>query len=128
MPTFTLVIGSALGGFQEVLARPSKGRKLGDGFLLIEQPLIDPKTNKQVGTLIASVKYMRLSHSGDPLLYFGNANHHLDDGVISVQGHWLETETKPVFPIIGGTGDYKLARGTVTYETAIPQFTYDVKN
>ena len=62
------------------------------------------------------------------MLYFGNANHHLDDGVISVQGHWLETETKPVFPIIGGTGDYKLARGTVTYETAIPQFTYDVKN
>ena len=31
MPTFKLVIGSALGGFQEVLARPSKGRKLGDG-------------------------------------------------------------------------------------------------
>jgi hypothetical protein len=127
MPTFKLSIGAALGGFQEVLARPSKGRRPGDGFLLIDQPLIDPKTNKQVGRLIARVTYMRLSNSGDPLLYFGNADHHLDDGVISVQGHWLETEKKHVFSIIGGTGDYKLARGTVTYKPAVPQFRYDVK-
>jgi hypothetical protein len=77
---------------------------------------------------------MRLSNAGDPLLYFGNANHHLDHtskkGVISVQGSWLESQTKPVFPAIGGTGDYERARGTVTYERAIPvhRFTYDVLN
>jgi hypothetical protein len=47
-------------------------------------------------------------------------------GVISVQGSWRDSETKPVFAIIGGTGDYAKARGTVTCEAAIPQFTYDV--
>ena len=80
--------------------------------------------------MIARVTYMRVSNAGDPLLYFGNADHHLDHtpkkGVISVQGSWLESETKPVFPIIGGTEDYEKARGTVTYEPAVSRFTYDV--
>ena len=63
-------------------------------------------------------------------LNFGNADHHLDHtkkkGMISVQGSWRDIETKPVFAIIGGTGAYKHARGTVTYHPAISQFTYDV--
>jgi hypothetical protein len=141
MAKFTLSMGFVSSGFYEVLATPpppppppsnpppTPVRLPGDGFLLREVPLIDPKTNNQVGRLIARVTYMQVSATPttDPLLYFGNADHHLQKGVISVQGSWRESETNPVFPIIGGTGKYKRARGTVTYDRAIHQFRYDVR-
>jgi hypothetical protein len=72
---------------------------------------------------------MELPANGDPLK-FGNADHRLDHtkkkGVISVQGSWRDSDKTPVCAIIGGTGDYRKARGTVTYELAVPQFTYDL--
>jgi hypothetical protein len=59
---------------------------------------------------------MELPANGDKL-HFGNADHCLDHtkkkGVISVQGSWRDSDIKPVFAIIGGTGDYRKARGTV---------------
>jgi hypothetical protein len=127
---FSLSMGFISYGYLEVLADSTKGRQPGDRFLLREIPLIDPNTNQQVGRLIARVTYMLVSSTGDPLLYFGNADHHLEGtrekGVISLQGSWLETESDPVFPIIGGTGDHERARGTVTYHRASSRFTYDV--
>jgi Dirigent-like protein len=127
MATLTLIGGSPP-NYVPVRAHPP-AEAPGDGFLLVERPLINPKTSQQVGRLIARVTWMDLPASGDTL-YFGNADHHLDrtkkKGVISVQGSWRESETKSVFAIIGGTGDYKFARGTVTYVHLITQFTYDV--
>src|SRR5215211_3506142 len=100
----------------------------GDEFLLIDRPLIDPKTSKQVGRLIARLTFIETA-SGDPLV-LGNADHHLKRGVISVQGSWRFSEHKPVFAIIGGTRKYRRARGTITFESINPsteQFTYRVR-
>jgi hypothetical protein len=55
------------------------------------------------------------------VLFAGNADHLLDgEGVIAVQGSFKSNDpanqaTYPVFSIIGGTGTYELAQGTITY-------------
>jgi hypothetical protein len=85
MATFKLIVGVVPARYVEVPPN-SPVRQPGDGFLLVEQPLIDPKTNKQVGRLIARVTWMELPATGDKL-HFGNADHCLDHtkkkGVIS---------------------------------------------
>jgi hypothetical protein len=47
----------------------------------------------------------------------------LDDGGISVQGHWRESDTKPVFPIIGGglyhAGEMILMDGLIVDRAAV---------
>jgi hypothetical protein len=136
---FKLIMGEAEGDFVEVLAKYCKpcncqGPSHGDRFLIIERPLIDPNANKQVGTLIARLTFMQVSTAGQVLLLFGNAEHRLDQtpkkGVISVQGSWRTNDNPRVFSIIGGTGDYDTARGSVTFTTlsgGTEEITYNVR-
>ena len=126
MATFKLILGLPENYYP---VPPTTAPVRGDGFLLVERPLIDPKNMQPVGRLIARVTWMDIPTSGDKL-NFGHADHRLTHtkkkGVISIQGSWRDGEKKPVFAITGGTGAYRKARGTVTYEPAVPSFIYDV--
>jgi hypothetical protein len=64
MAKFTLIAGLPA-NYEEVVADRANPPLRGDGFLLIERPLIDPKTSKQVGRLIARVTWMELPANGD---------------------------------------------------------------
>jgi hypothetical protein len=106
--------------------------KRGDLRLIVERGLLDPTTGQKVGTITSVLTYMEVI-SRDDVFVLGIAEHHLNDnvkppareGVISVQGsfRFLQTDD-PVFSIVGGTGGYRNARGTVTLGE--DKFTYDV--
>ena len=104
------------------------GKKDSPGdLLLIDRPLFQPPVQAgqllgpQAGTLIARLTVIRILPPTPPntkpvLLYAGNADHNLATGVISAQGSFRSDATSPVFPIIGGTGTYELAQGTITLD------------
>jgi hypothetical protein len=63
MAKFTLIAGLPA-NYEEVVADRANPPLRGDGFLLTERSLIDPKTSKQVGRLIARVPWMELPANG----------------------------------------------------------------
>jgi hypothetical protein len=96
-------------------------------LLLIDRPLFQPPAQagqllgSQAGTLIARLTVMRILPPTPPntepvLLYAGNADHNLATGVISGQGSYRSDDASAVFSIIGGTGIYELAQGTITLD------------
>jgi len=106
--------------------------KRGDLRLVVERGLLDPATGQKVGTITSVLTYMEII-SADDAFVLGIAEHHLNEnvkppareGVISVQGSFRFSQTDdPVFSIVGGTGGYRTARGTVTLGT--DEFIYDV--
>ena len=95
--------------------------------------LLDPQTQIPVGRLIARLTFMKVLPHNNALV-LGNADHHLDvgnyanaAGMISAQGSWRWSDPQPIFAIIGGTGRYEAARGTVTMQSINnkEQFTYN---
>jgi hypothetical protein len=107
-------------------------RALGDqnspgDLLLIHRTLFQPSAQAgqllgpEAGTLIARLVVMRILPPSPPntepvLLYAGNADHNLAGGMISGQGSYRSDDVSAVFSIIGGTGTYELAQGTITLE------------
>jgi hypothetical protein len=126
MQSFSLIVGAAPNDVIEVQKNRSKPAP-GDQLLLLERPLLVPNTNQQFGNLLARITYMRILAGGD-VFVLGNAEHRLNDGVISVQGSFRFNDTQAVFSIIGGTQRYLAARGTVTWDNppgGPEKFTYD---
>jgi hypothetical protein len=96
-------------------------------LLLIHRTLFQPPAQAgqllgpQAGTLIARLTVMRIFPPTPPntepvLLYAGNADHNLAGGMISGQGSYRSDDVSAVFSILGGTGTYELAQGTITLE------------
>lgn len=126
MQSFSLIVGAAPNDVIEVQKNRSKPAP-GDQLLLLERPLLVPNTNQQFGNLLARITYMRILTGGD-VFVLGNAEHRLNDGVISVQRSFRFNDTQAVFSIIGGTQRYLAARGTVTWDNppgGPEKFTYD---
>lgn len=136
--TFQLLEDYAQGYEQRIRAH---GNQTSPGdLLLIDRPLFQPPAQAgqllgpQAGTLIARLTVMRIFPPTPPntepvLLYAGNADHNLAAGVISGQGSFRSDDASAVFSIIGGTGTYELAQGTITLDY-LPsnrgRLTYDV--
>jgi hypothetical protein len=137
--TFQLLEDYAQGYEQRI---PASGNQSSPGDLvLIDRPLFQPPAQAgqllgpQAGTLIARLTVMRIFPPTPPntepvLLYAGNAEHILTaSGVISGQGSFRSDDASAVFSIIGGTGTYELAQGTITLDY-LPsnrgRLTYDV--
>ena len=104
----------------------------GDHLLVVERELLDPGTHQKVATITAVLTFMEVIPPDDALV-LGIAEHHLSnkvrppakEGVISVQGSFRFSDQGPlVFSIVGGTGGYRNARGTVTL--GADEFTYRV--
>jgi allene oxide cyclase len=103
------------------------GTSAGD-MLLIDRPLYDPKTGRQVGTSVAEGTFIRVFPDGDVLFAF-NATNKLEGGELSTQGAFRFSEVESTFAIVGGTGAFARARGTVTLRTVdanTMQFTFNV--
>ena len=93
------------------------------------RPLKDPATNQPRGNLTARVTFVKID-PGPVYLFLGFASHHLPTDEITVHSSWRSDQPTPV-SITGGSGQYKDARGTVTYKdlggnSAKQQFTYEV--
>jgi Dirigent-like protein len=114
MATFTRIIGQRQNDEVFVGANKNKPRA-GDEILFIERPLLDPSNNQQVGSFNARLKVMQ--NSGGVILLSNNADNELQGGVISTQGPLRTNAAQNVFAIVGGTGQYDQARGTVTVQT-----------
>jgi hypothetical protein len=127
MVKFTLIIGKAPGD-EFFVGANQNNPKPGEELLLIERPLLDPNTNNRVCSFNARLKVMR--NSGGVLLFSNNADNELAGGVISTQGPLRANQATNVFAIVGGTGQYAKARGTVTLQD-LPggkeQVTFDVR-
>jgi len=131
MPKFSLDEGDTTG---HVFGPTNPER--GDHLLIVERELLDPTTGQQVGTITAALTYMEIISADDALLV-GMAEHRLTDkvkppakeGVISAQGVLRFSDKHPVFSIVGGTGGYSGASGTVTLDPEagnFGKFNYDV--
>lgn len=100
----------------------------------MERELLD-HTSQTVGTLLGAFTYLKIILPNDALV-LGIVQHRLNAsvkhpahaGVISVQGSIQFSQDVRVFSIVGGTGHYSHARGTVTLEVSGQQetFHYDV--
>jgi hypothetical protein len=90
--------------------------------------LYDAKTGREVGTAFGRGIFIDIENN-DPLFGF-NATNKLEGGEIDTQGAARESEFDAGFTaaIIGGTGAFARARGTVTIRAIgdTVQFTYNV--
>jgi hypothetical protein len=95
--------------------------------LLGNRPLYDPATNQQEGTLTFRVTVIRDLGGGDQL--FGvNAEAKLFSGTFATQDSFQSKSNQSTGAIVGGTGTFDKARGTVTRRVIDPntvEFTYD---
>src|SRR4051794_25429138 len=135
--TFTLNAGDTTGHVFDVKRKRHGLPQRGDQLLVVERELKDPATGKRVGILLGHLTYMQVlcrDDTVDDALLLGVAEHRLNGGVIpavkagviSVQGSFRFSDEKPVFSIVGGTGAYEKARGTVTRRNVPEAFTYDL--
>lgn len=84
--------------------------KPGDHFLIIDRELEDKRGNL-AGTFV--LRGVILEGPDDPRIAF-DATIKLDKDVINTQGAIRLSDKEVTFAIVGGTGKYKKARGTVT--------------
>jgi hypothetical protein len=113
MQQFTLAEGDTTGHvFAPLYPVP------GDHLLIVERELL--YKGKKVGSISAVLTFMEVFPPDDAVV-LGIAEHHLSnkgpakEGVISVQGSFRFSDQRDlVFSIVGGTGSYRNARGTVT--------------
>jgi hypothetical protein len=123
MPTITLNVRPKQGDEVFLGADPNNPSP-GDQILLVERELVNPQTNVKVGSFNSRLTFMKTT---GVLLFSGNADHELQGGVICTQGSFRSTDTQSVFAIVGGTGTYARARGTLTLQIVgtTERFTYD---
>jgi hypothetical protein len=132
VPTTFQLLEDYTQGYEQRIGASGNQTSPGD-LRLIDRPLFEPPAQAgqllgpQAGTLIARLTVMRIFPP--VFLYAGNADHNLAAGVISGQGSFRSDDASAVFSIIGGTGTYELAQGTITLEflpSNTGRFTYDV--
>jgi hypothetical protein len=131
--TFTLIEQMVPGDSTFVPPDPPGGpplqRSVGDQLIIIDRPLLD-KNGNQRGSFVLHGALIRIFSNVpnlDALLSFQASNTITGRGVINTQGvlRFSQIASGVTFAIVGGTGDFKKARGTVTNKAG--QFTYRVK-
>jgi hypothetical protein len=128
MQQFTLFEQPAAGDQEEFLANPLK-RSRGDRLVISERVLVDRNGNQR-GSFVLIGTYVKIFPglpNDDVLMSFQASNRITGRGVINTQGaiRFSELATGVTFAIVGGTGEFKKARGTVRVKS--PRFTYRVK-
>ena len=131
MRTYRVYMKAVQGDFARLLAAPPN-YSANDQLLIMERPLYDAaNSGQEIGHVIARLTVMNRTPASVPLV-LGNADHHLTKGrhtgMVCAQGSWRFSDRNRVFAIIGGTDDFRAARGTVTFEkvdAAIEKITYE---
>jgi len=121
MPTFTLTEQEADGDFFQ----PRKPKR-GDPWLVIERRLNDGG-GTQVGTFTVRGTFMTNFEKKEAVIAFHATNKLTGRGDISTQAviRLSDFDQPPVIiAIVGGTGEFRNARGTVSIDS--PRFTFDV--
>jgi hypothetical protein len=97
----------------------------GDQILIINRVLVD-KTGNQRGAFVLRGAIVKVLSVIDALMSFEGNNNIFKKGVINTQGvvRFSQLATGVTFAIVGGTGKFRKAHGTVTVKT--PEFTYRV--
>ena len=125
MPTLTLKESASPGDF---FAPPNPQQ--GDPWLIIERVLTDTNGN-QVGTATVRGTFMKVDPPNDPLIAINETDRITGipgrQGNIGAQGVFRYSDlANPVaIAIIGGTGDFKNARGTLTITLATHTLVFD---
>jgi hypothetical protein len=133
MATFTLfeqaVPGDATFVPPDPLMGPPLQRSVGDQLIIIDRPLLD-KNGTPRGSFVLHGTLVRISSNVpnlDALLSFQASNTITGKGVINTQGviRFSQIPGGVTFAIVGGTGDFKKAHGTVTNKAG--EFTFRAK-
>jgi hypothetical protein len=133
MATFTLfeqaVPGDATFVPPDPLMGPPLQRSVGDQPIIIDRPLLD-KNGTPRGSFVLHGTLVRIFANVpnlDALLSFQASNTITGKGVINTQGviRFSQIPGGVTFAIVGGTGDFKKAHGTVTNKAG--EFTFRVK-
>jgi hypothetical protein len=105
---------------------PNTPLAAGDQIFIINRVLVDKKGN-QKGTFVLHGTIVQVLSPADALMSFQGSNNIFNKGLINTQGvvKFSDLAAGVTFAIVGGTGKFKNARGTVTVKT--PMFTYRVK-
>jgi hypothetical protein len=91
----------------------SKRFRLSAGDRLVRiTPILDKKGGKRIGTEYADVTVVKGNSFGNAT-YLGQATIQFDDGQIAAAVAFKPAKTNS-FPVVGGTGAYAGARGSVT--------------
>ena len=87
----------------------------GDQILIINRMLVDNNGN-QKGTFVVRGTIVQVLPPTDALMSFEGTNNIFNKGVINTQGavKFSDLAAGVAFAIVGGTGKFKKARGTVT--------------
>jgi hypothetical protein len=96
-------------------------------ILLGDRPLYDPATGTQDATLSFRGTIIRRFPNGD-VLFGVNGEHKFNNGVIAIQDSFRFSTNQSTGAIVGGTGTFDKARGTVMRQILDPntvEFTYD---
>jgi hypothetical protein len=106
---------------------PRRQKSVGDQMIILDRVLVD-KNGHQVGSFVLHGTLLQIfvnEPNLDALMSF-QASNTFAEGVINTQGvvRFRDFATGVTFAIVGGTGEFKKARGTVTVKT--PEFTYRV--
>jgi hypothetical protein len=124
--TFTLTEKTLPNDAKEVRANPAQQSE-GDRLLIVDRPLIDQNGNQR-GSFVLCGTCLRIfpaAPNNDVLMSFQVSNT-FPEGVINTQGaiRFSEIAGGVTFAIVGGTGVYEKARGTVTNKAGM--FTFEV--
>jgi hypothetical protein len=122
MPTITLIERPAAGDETELRASSSHWSP-GDQLFIVERVLEDQNGNA-AGSFVFRGTVVKVFPNDDPMLSFEGNNTVTGRGVINTQGvvRFSQFSNPVTFAIVGGTGDFDKARGTVTIANG--QFTY----
>ena len=108
---------------------PPLQRSVGDRLIIVDRPLLDQNGNQR-GSFVLHGTLIRIFSNVpnlDALLSFQASNTITGKGVINTQGviQFSKIPGGVTFAIVGGTDDFKKARGTVTNKAGA--FTFRVQ-
>lgn len=105
----------AEGPYEKVVDVGKPGFSPGD-HILESHPLLDPADGSTVGRDFTRLEVMKVLHGGEDFLLLVDFTARLADGDIVVSGpiRFSQFTTGGTLSVIGGTGAYELARGTVS--------------
>jgi hypothetical protein len=131
MPTTFRLIEHPSQGFDQRIRAHGNQQSPGD-VLLAEKPLFDPVSGAQRGSFVFRGTVIQV-FGNDALVSFEASNMLTGQGVINTQGAIrfsdIGSANGATFAIVGGTNQYRDARGTVTAKTTgadTTEYTFNV--
>jgi hypothetical protein len=125
MARFTLIEQQVAGDETPAPTTPAHQWNQGEHWLIIQRPMVN-RNGIRRGTFSVVGHVLRVFPNNDPLMSVNGTNRITGRGDISTQGLFRFSDfVNPVtISIVGGTGDFKKARGTVTLDQG--EFTFRV--